>query len=63
MIIDLCKPINEGEDGTVKIVMSIHEARRLVDLRTDEGTEAWRKDVIDALHQGIRRAVGSAEEA
>ena len=30
MICDLCKPINEGEGNTVRIVMSLDEARSLL---------------------------------
>lgn len=28
MIGDLCKPLNEGESNTVRIIMNVHEARR-----------------------------------
>ena len=56
MTIDLCKPLNEGESLTVRVIMTVDEAREtLAKLRDTEPSE-------HSLLGGIRRAVARYDE-
>lgn len=66
MIIDLCKPLNEGESLTVRITMSVHEARdALATLRAigaiGSGGHDLLRGIQDALSRDDRVPDGRAE--
>jgi len=62
VICDLCKPINEGEGSTVRIVMSLDEAQGLLHDRADALAGASiQGDSVERLLLAIERAVQRAD--
>lgn len=60
MIVDLCKPINDGESPVVRIVMTIDEAKRLV----SEARWLAAEHAVghDALSHAIDRALAREDD-
>ncbi len=53
MIVDRCKPLNEGEHETVRIVMSIGEA-----LELRRALESATNPLFDGLRESLVYAIG-----
>jgi hypothetical protein len=58
MIVDLCKPLNKGESDTVRIILSVREARRMVfEPAFEKAYRELNRAITDTLEHNKARSI------